>query len=85
MADIGASCRQEDSVSLHVGLSTGCLNFLMKWHLTCPMGRGPREQGGRCNACYVLVPEVRHHPTLRSSSGHTAQPKFNMVEDYTNT
>lgn len=39
--------------------SLGCLNFHMRWHLTSPVGRGPRKQGGRCKTWHALASEVQ--------------------------
>ena len=62
---IGADCLQEASFPIYSGLSTGCLNFLMKWHLTSPTGRGPREQGGRCKTWWCdLASDITLQHTL---------------------
>ena len=69
-----AGCWQEASFPIYAGLSTGCLNFLMKWHLTSPTGRGPREQGGRCKTWCELASDVTLQHTLRHSAGPTGSP-----------
>lgn len=53
-----AGCWREDSVSHHVGLSTGPVSVLITWQLTSPRATDPREQGGSCNVFYAIASEV---------------------------
>lgn len=50
------------------------MNFLLKWHLTSPTGRGPREQGGRCKTWCDLASDVTLQHTLKHSGGPTDSP-----------